>query len=74
MTYAERSRLAQFVTDSKFFSFDAISVVGFPEWNHMRLPQAMTCSNTLQIAYYDTVEDMVFKLSASSMHLGYGFS
>ena len=73
MTYGERSRLAQFVTDSKYFSFDAITVVGFAEWDPKRLPQAMTCSNTLQVAFYDSAEDMQFKLSAASMHLGYGF-
>jgi hypothetical protein len=73
MTYVERARLNNFITDSKYFSFNEITVQKVASWRTTQLPQAMTCSNTLSIPLYESEAEMLFMLSAASMHLGYGF-
>lgn len=59
-----------FITDSRYFHYAAMKVVGKPEWSQEKLPTSATCFNTLYMPLYDNEALMARKLSMATANCG----
>lgn len=69
----ELQNLLFFITNSRYFHYAAIRIIGKPEWSQEKLPTSATCFNTLYMPLYDNEELMARKLSMATANCeGYG--
>ena len=73
MTHLQRYKLNKFITDSDFFAYEPITIVGGPStWKDDRLPEASTCFRTMTIPRYTCDDMMATKLNYACVHTEYG--
>lgn len=69
----ELQNLFFFITDSRYFHYAAMKIIGKPEWVQEKLPIAATCFNTLYMPLYENEALMARKLSMATTNCeGYG--
>ena len=73
MTHLQRYKLNKFITDSDFFAYEPVTIVGGPAtWTNDRLPEASTCFRTMTLPNYTSDEVMAAKLNCACVHTKYG--
>lgn len=69
----ELANLLFFITDSRYFHYATIRIIGKPDWPQEKLPTSATCFNTLYMPLYDNEALMARKLSMAICYCeGYG--
>ena len=69
----ELQNLLFFITDSRYFNYAPIRVIGKPSWSQEKLPTSATCFNTLYLPLYENKELMARKMSMATANCeGYG--
>ena len=72
MTHLQRYKLNKFITNSDFFAYKPITIVGGPStWKDDRLPEASTCFRTMTIPNYTGDDVMAAKLNYACVHTEY---
>ena len=73
-THGHLQNLLFFITDSRYFHYAAIRIIGKPDWYQEKLPTSATCFYTLCMPFYENEALMARKLSMATMNYeGYGF-
>ena len=62
----ELQNLFFFITDSRYFTYASIRIIGKPNWSQEKLPTSATCFNTLYMPLYENEALMVRKLSMAT--------
>lgn len=71
MTHLQRYKLNKFITDSDFFAYEPVTIIGGPSaWEDDRLPEASTCFQTMTIPNYTSDDVMAAKLNYACVHQG----
>ena len=69
----ELQNLLFFITDSRYFNYAPIRIIGKPLWSQEKLPTSATCFNTLYLPLYENEALMARKLSIATANCsGYG--
>ena len=66
----ELQNLLFFITDSRYFHYASIRIIGKPNWSQEKLPTSETCFNTLYMPLYENEALMARKLSMATANCG----